>query len=162
MRQAAGGLPITLSVLDRLIDTEPESSTETVLSRAESLERLRAAVRRDLEWLLNSRRIAVEPDSALAEVSRSMYAIGLQDFTAFGLADAQEQARLLRHLQSTISQFEPRLTNVRITPQGDPVKTRQLRFRIEGALRVDPAPERVSFDTVMQLSSGEYVVKESL
>jgi len=36
---------------------------------------------------------------------------------------------------------------------------RQLRFQIEGLLLMDPAPELISFDTVLQLSSGEYQVK---
>jgi predicted component of type VI protein secretion system len=34
-----------------------------------------------------------------------------------------------------------------------------LRFRIEGLARIDPAPEQVTFDTVLELTSGEYQVK---
>jgi len=34
-----------------------------------------------------------------------------------------------------------------------------LRFQIEGMLDMNPAPERISFDTVLQLTSGEYQVK---
>jgi type VI secretion system protein ImpF len=34
-----------------------------------------------------------------------------------------------------------------------------LRFQIEGLLIMDPAPEHISFDTVLQLASGEYQVK---
>ena len=99
MRQAAE-LPVTLSVLDRIIDYDPRSATEAPLSRAQSVRMLRSAVRRDLEWLLNSRRIAVEPDPSLTEVSRSVYVIGLSEFTTFGIADPKEQTRLLQHLQS--------------------------------------------------------------
>lgn len=36
---------------------------------------------------------------------------------------------------------------------------RALRFRIDARLRVEPAPEPVTFDTVLQLHSGEYLVK---
>jgi predicted component of type VI protein secretion system len=35
---------------------------------------------------------------------------------------------------------------------------RLLHFQIEGMLRTDPAPERIVFDTVLELSSGEYQV----
>lgn len=153
-------LPVTLSVLDRLIDVEPSQSAEIPLSRAESLRILRSAVRRDLEWSLNSRRIAVEPDPAFVEVNRSVYVVGLEDFASFSLADGEEQSRLLRHIQAVIREFEPRLANVQISQQDDPVKTRRMRFRIEASLLVDPAPERISFDTVLQLSSGEYEVNE--
>jgi type VI secretion system protein ImpF len=154
-------LPVTMSVLDRLIDLEPDQSGEHPLSRARSLRLLRSAVRRDLEWLLNSRRIPLEPDAAFVEVNRSVYVIGLEDFATFGLADGQEQSRLLHHIQAVIRQFEPRLANVQVSQQDDPVKTRRMRFRIEGSLLVDPAPERISFDTVLQMSSGEYVVNEA-
>jgi type VI secretion system protein ImpF len=36
---------------------------------------------------------------------------------------------------------------------------RTLRFVIEGLLRIDPAPEHISFDTTLELTSGEYAVK---
>ena len=36
---------------------------------------------------------------------------------------------------------------------------RILRFQIEALLKMDPAPEQIVFDTVLQLNSGEYKVK---
>ncbi len=52
--------PVTLSVIDRLIDQEPERKLEPPLSRAQSVRDLKAAVRRDLEWLLNTRKTIEE------------------------------------------------------------------------------------------------------
>jgi type VI secretion system protein ImpF len=37
-----------------------------------------------------------------------------------------------------------------------------MRFQIEGLLDMDPSPEHISFDTLLQLSSGEYQVKGDL
>ena len=37
-----------------------------------------------------------------------------------------------------------------------------MRFQIEGMLEMDPTPEHISFDTLLQLSSGEYQVKGDL
>ena len=34
-----------------------------------------------------------------------------------------------------------------------------MRFQIEALLEMDPTPEHISFDTTLQLSSGEYQVK---
>src|SRR5207302_1846366 len=48
------------SVLDRLIDTDPHSPAEPSFTWAQSVRELKRALRRDLEWLLNTRRI-VEP-----------------------------------------------------------------------------------------------------
>ena len=36
---------------------------------------------------------------------------------------------------------------------------RVLRFRIDARLKIDPAPEPITFDTVLQLGSGEYQVR---
>ena len=67
---------------------------------------------------------------------------------------------MLRWLQSTVKVFEPRLANVRITPfETTEIGSRTLRFRIDGLLVMDPAPEHVSFDTVLELTSGEYHVR---
>jgi type VI secretion system protein ImpF len=46
---------VTQSVLDRLIDLEPRLSSEPPKSNATSLADLKQSVRRDLEWLLNTR-----------------------------------------------------------------------------------------------------------
>ena len=42
---------------------------------------------------------------------------------------------------------------------GSPAGARTLRFQIQGLLRVDPTPEQVIFDTLLELSSGEYEVR---
>ena len=47
---------INLSVLDRLVDFEPDVKTEPPASRSKALRQLKQALKRDLEWLLNTRR----------------------------------------------------------------------------------------------------------
>ena len=37
---------------------------------------------------------------------------------------------------------------------------RVLQFPIEARLKVDPVPEPVTFDTVLQMGSGQFEVKE--
>ena len=46
---------VTPSVLDRLIDLEPRQSQEPPIVLSTSVADLKQAVRRDLEWLLNTR-----------------------------------------------------------------------------------------------------------
>ena len=69
MARSLGETTITISVLDRLIDLEPDSRMENPLSRSQSVRLLKSAVRRDLEWLLNSRRICEPPDEGLKELT---------------------------------------------------------------------------------------------
>jgi predicted component of type VI protein secretion system len=35
-----------------------------------------------------------------------------------------------------------------------------VRFHVEAMLLIDPAPERIAFDTVLEISKGAYSVKE--
>src|SRR5579872_5784565 len=105
MARAQGDVTVTLSLLDRLIDHEPRTQSESPLSRSQSVRLMRAAVQRDLEWLLNSRRIFQEPDESLKEVNRSVYMYGLPDFTAYAVASQADRAKLVRQLLSAIKLF---------------------------------------------------------
>jgi type VI secretion system protein ImpF len=150
---------VTLSVFERLIDYEPRNAKEAPVTHGQSVRQLKESVRRDLEWLLNTRLVAIPPDERLREVNRSAYVYGLPDFTAYSLSNPDDQNKLTRHLQTAIKQFEPRLAKVRVVPVDESApSTRTFRFRIEALLLMDPAPEHISFDTVLQLSSGEYEV----
>jgi len=151
--------PVTLSVLDRLIDQEPERKLEPPLSRSQSLRELKAALRRDLEWLLNTRRTIEESPAALKELERSLYNYGLPDVSSLYLRSSSDQDSLLKAIRVAISFFEPRLLNIKVTLQPVTGDTRVLRFAIEGLLRMDPAPEHVFFDTMLEPLSGQYQVK---
>jgi type VI secretion system protein ImpF len=155
MARTPGDITVTLSVLDRLIDREPKVQTEAPLTRSQSVRLLKAAVQRDLEWLLNTRRIFEEPDDSLKEINRSVYVYGLPDFSQYTMASAADQAKLQRQLLAAIKTFEPRLANVRLVPlEASESGIQQLRVRIEAMLLMDPSPEPVSFDTVIGLRSG--------
>ncbi len=153
---------VTLSVLDRLVDNDPRSpSAEAPLTRAESVRLLRSGVRRDLEWLLNTRRNPDDPGTALVETENSLYNYGLPDFSAYAIGSARDQAKLVRVLQAAVKVFEPRLANVRVVPvEVNPKGLRTLRIRIEGLLLMDPAPEHISFDTTLQLTTGDFRIKD--
>jgi type VI secretion system protein ImpF len=147
------------SVLDRLIDTEPDTPTDAPRTWAQSVRELRRAVRRDLEWLLNTRRIIEPAPDELGEVTRSLYHYGLPDITSLGAESMDSQHWLRRQVEETIALFEPRLANVRATiaPRGEG-NQREVRFVIEALLRVEPDPEQVVFDTVLEVSSATFAI----
>jgi type VI secretion system protein ImpF len=153
-------LNVTPSILDRLIDNEPLLAADPPETRLQSVRKLKAALRRDLEWLLNTRRIPDEIPESLQEVYRSVYNYGLPDFSHVSLSSPRDRNRLLRGLESAIGIFEPRLVDVKVmlVDQGS-ATSRMMRFQIDGLLKMDPAPEQVSFDTVLELSTGDYQVK---
>ena len=116
---------------------------------------LKSAVRRDLEWLLNSRRICDPPDEGLKEVNRSTYTYGLPDLSTLTMAATGDRNKLVRQILATINMFEPRLANVRLVLVETPDSAKKdVRLRVEAMLRMDPVPEPISFDTVIELKSG--------
>lgn len=152
---------VTPSILDRLLDYDPASSQEPPKSNAVSLAELRQAVRRDLEWLLNTRHGAEKIPETLEEVNRSLAVYGLPDITGIG-ADAQtEQKRLVKAVETAIRIFEPRFLDLRVTLLPISSVERELRLRIEANLDIDPVPEAISFDTVLQMGSGEFQVRNA-
>ena len=153
MARTTADSTVTLSVLDRLIDREPKNQSEAPLNRSQSERQLKVAVQRDLEWLLNTRRIFEEPDEELKEVNRSVYNYGLPDFSQYTTASQSDQSKLIREVVAAIKTYEPRLANVRIVPLESSV-VQQFHVRIEGLLLMDPSPQPVSFDTVIGLKSG--------
>jgi type VI secretion system protein ImpF len=155
MARNLGETTVTIPVLDRLIDLEPGNQTENPPSRSQSERLLKRAVRRDLEWLLNTRRNCDLPDEGLKEVNRSAYVYGLPDLSALTMATSGDRNKLVKQLLTAINLFEPRLANVRLVQVDTPDAAKhQVRLRIEAMLRMDPSPEPISFDTVIELKSG--------
>ena len=155
---------VTLSVFDRLMDNDPKSpSVEAPISRADSVRILRASVRRDLEWLLNTRRNPDDPGPSMPETENSLYSYSLPDFSTYAIASAKDQSRLVRGLQTAVKTFEPRLANIKVVPlEINPKGLRTMRIRIDGLLMMDPAPEHISFDTTLQLTTGDFRVQDDV
>jgi type VI secretion system protein ImpF len=125
------------------------------------VEALHRSVRRDLEWLLNTRRERAVVPSSHAEARKSVLRYGLPDLASLS-RDGNAEVVLARAIQDAIVLFEPRLMQVRVVPNETRTPARpELRFTIEASLRMDPTPERVVFDTVLELSKGEYQVHDA-
>jgi len=151
---------VSQSVLDRLIDLDPKVSTEPPKSQSTSLAELKQSVRRDLEWLLNTRCFFEADEGDYEESVKSVAFYGLPDFTGVSAKSHIEQSRMTKALEVTIRNFEPRFINLKVTMEPISNIDRLLKFRIEASLDVEPAPEPVVFDTVLQMGSGNFAVNE--
>ena len=148
------------SVVDRLIDADPDTSTEAPLTWAQSVRELKRAVRRDLESLLNTRRIAQLAPEGFTELAHSVYHYGLPDITSLAAESISARDWLRRQVEETIMLFEPRLSSVRVTVATTGAEgRRELRFVIDGLLRMEPSPEQVVFDTVLEVTSATFEVR---
>ena len=149
---------VTPSVLDRLLDYDPRDSQEAPKSRSASLQDLKLSIRRDLEWLLNTRCHTESIDGNLDEAKRSVAFYGLPDIVGINAKNHLEQQRLTKALETAIRIFEPRFINLKVSMEPVDNVDRQLKFRIEASLDMEPAPEPIVFDTVLQMGSGEFSI----
>jgi type VI secretion system protein ImpF len=145
---------VTQSVLDRLMAVDDWPTT-----RSQSVRFFREAIKRDLEWLLNTRQPSLLQLDTWPAAKASVINYGLPDITSLGLLSPSDHNTLRLAISACLRNFEPRLTDVHVKLEGSDMKDRRLRFHIDGNLRLDPAPEEIAFDTVLELTSGEYKVK---
>jgi type VI secretion system protein ImpF len=147
------------SILDRLIDAE---SGGTVARQGYSVQQLIDVVRRDLEELLNTRQSVLDLPKDLKRTADSIHAYGMKDLTSFNAVTPEQREDVARAMEATVARHEPRLRDIRATllSDEDDLKQRRIRFRIEGRVAVDPAPE-VAFDTLLELTSGQHSVQQS-
>lgn len=162
---------VRLSVLDRLLADADDPASDDASGAADDAARVRktgtpwsrsvtqhkASLLRDLEWLLNTRRTIEPAPASHPETQRSVHHFGLPDLTSMAAGADDVRRRLLRQVEEAIQLFEPRLSRVRVLAGEDaPGGGREVRFTVEGVLQMDPEPERVSFETVLETSSGTF------
>jgi type VI secretion system protein ImpF len=150
---------IQASILDRLLDDDPDNSQESVRYLAVDFRQIMASVRRDLENLLNTRRFILTPTASLHEVNNSLLVYGLPDFSSHNPTQVSVMDQLRLEITKTISRFEPRLKNVNVMVDSSG-SNRDLRFRISAVLVVDPISESVVFDTNFDLNRGSYSISK--
>jgi len=136
-------------------------SIESAEQRVVSMRRLRESVVRDLGWLLSaasfdsSRSLAAWP-----EVEKSVLNYGLPSLAGrrtSGL-DRMESAKRLRKVIET---FEPRLSNVQVTPELDRTDGHAIAFRVEAELWGQPTPQRLMLRTQIDVETANVAISDS-
>lgn len=146
------------SLLDRLLDTHPDQARDRVQGAAETVARLRASVHRDIECLLNARR--PWRSAAWPELRTSPLGYGIPDFTAGAFNDRREREVLRAEIEDAIQRFEPRLAQVQVQVAEDPVPLRAtLMLRISAVLLMEPVPEEISFDTLVDTTTADVTLR---
>ncbi len=149
------------SFWDRLTDPDLVRGPGVAAAARGEVERVKDEVRRDLEWLLNSRRPPVELPEGLTGLSKSLMTYGLPDVTGLSMGNTDDRERLQKTIETVVRDFEPRLFSVVVQFNlHDQDRFRAaLHYRIEAMLRLDPVPEPIAFDTMLDLGSRAFVVK---
>jgi len=151
---------VLLSVLDRLLDDDPDVRHDPAYVSRNALRDLRASVSRDLETLLNTRRRALLFPDDLKETRSSILAFGVPDMTGANMASRTARTQFLRRIEEIVQRFEPRFKRVKVihTDTQDPLD-RTLRFKIEALLWAEPAPELVAYDSMLEPIRRTFLVR---
>lgn len=154
MARIKSEVPITQSLIDRLVDREQWPET-----RAASINLYRESLKRDVEWLLNTRQPVIPELESYPATAASVLNYGLPDIHSFDGSAGKEQNALTLALEKCIRTFEPRITQPRVFLARTDMLSRSLRFHIEGQVVYENMDEEIKFDTVLELISGAYEVK---
>jgi type VI secretion system protein ImpF len=142
-------------LLDRLTDDTPGALKESRDRGVMSPQQLRAALLRDLAWLLNSP--APSPDEGLGEfpnVAASVLNFGVADLTgmtASGIGTTALERDILRAIQTFEPRLEKRSVSVRMLVDEEGVTPNTL---------ANPLPEGLYLKTSVDLETGQIEVKD--
>jgi type VI secretion system protein ImpF len=150
---------IRASLIDRLVDVAPRSSREQRPLRAHDRAAMRASVRRDLGWLLNTR--TPLPGEAFDRRELTVIDYGIPDFGSYSPESISDMKLMARRIGRAIAAFEPRLQNVSIGFRKEMDNERSLGAMIEADLVIDEVREPVSFLTVFQQETGQVNVYDN-
>lgn len=153
------------SLLDRLTDDRASERTESREQRVFSVHKLRAAVLRDLAWLMNTCNLAAAEDlSDYPEVEKSVINYGIPDLTGKTVSGL-EVIDVQRALRQAILDFEPRIlaNTLEVRGEKDPHSplSSSLTFEIEGELWARPFPERLYLRSELDLETGTVNIHEA-
>jgi type VI secretion system protein ImpF len=148
------------SMLDRLMDFEPDLAEDRLKTIGKQVEEVRESLRRDLEALLNTRRSPQTPPKTLAELDRSLVSFGVDGFFTTALVTASQREQFAQRLESRIRLFEQRLDSVRVSvlPVRHP-NERSLRLRIEASYVAQEGMPAIAFETAVDPSTQRIVVE---
>ncbi|WP_018693247.1 type VI secretion system baseplate subunit TssE [Algicola sagamiensis] len=150
------------SILDRLLDNDPENQTVPLRQPGVNIRQLRASVKRDLEALLNSRIHWHTWPEEYEELSTSTLTYGLPDFSTMQVSSSEGREQLCEYVRVALLRFEPRFMEVEVTiPDESLPLDRIMRLKISAILFADPDPEFISFDSEVEPVNLTMKIKES-
>jgi type VI secretion system protein ImpF len=150
-------------LLDRLTDDEPGKREESRNQRIVSLQRYRAGVLRDLEWLFNA--IGHYPDEQVGDGTFAEYEEAFRSVINFGIRQlygrlAPDVEEIEKQLSDALIIFEPRINRGTLRVEVR-IERNILSIELTGELWVNPLPEKLFIKTELDLESSQCSIKEA-
>jgi len=161
------GFP-TPSLIDRLSADEPDFYDSSDVDASgqvrrhvnktksrEAVKRYEDSVRRDLEWLFNSRRIKDDRLTSYPELQTSVFCYGIPDLNSEDPSRTHDKDELLHNMEDAVARFDRRLRDVNIEFGTQVLGSHLLHFHIAGVVIMDPVPAEVAFQSSLDPINGE-------
>lgn len=133
------------SLLDRLIDDNPDLASEPVMGEDESFEAMKTGLRRDLEGLLNARRPFSSWLSDAPDLAGTVVDFGLPDLSTEDFGTEAVRERIRRMIAHCIRTHEPRLSKVEVDKDSGP-NSAGVHFRISAVISIASYEAEVIYD----------------
>ncbi len=147
------------SLLDRLIDEDPTVSRDPPLTRTQEMIAIRNGFRRDLEALLNTRRLCRTPPKEFDALATALPGYGVEDFVGAPLATLAQRQALVEAVEQTIRTFEPRFSSVKVSLiRSRDMEERRQAIRIEAVATLQHGPEPVVFESALDPTTRSFRV----
>jgi type VI secretion system protein ImpF len=151
-------LTFTHSLLDRLIDDEPDQAVEPTESEDAALARYKFSLRRDLEALLNAKRPLLALIDGSETLGRTIIGYGIRDMSTDDFSTAATRERARRMVAQCIREHETRLADIDVEADSAPT-SRGIRFRITATLKLSRNRETVVYDANVRPSDRAIAVE---
>ncbi len=161
------GFP-TPSLVDRLSNDEPDFYDSTDVDASgqirrqankartrEAVKRYEDSVRRDLEWLFNSRRVKDDRLAKYPELQSSVFCYGMPDLNSEDPSRTHDKDELLHNMEDAVARFDRRLCDLTIEFGSPVLGSHLLHFQISGVVMMDPVPAEVAFQSSLDPIIGE-------
>lgn len=146
------------SLLDRLTDLDPTSSTEGRDDRVINIRRLRDIIRRDLSWLLNSNSQDTLIDAEqYPNIATSVLNYGVQE-VAGDFSTKNRAAEIRKAIKRAIILFEPRIKDgtLEIIAREDTTSSQTIvEFDIRADMWAQPLPMELYLRSQVDLTTGQ-------
>ena len=150
------------SLLDRLLDAEPDKSVDPPRTRQRQVSDALESLRRDLETVLNTRRCPNTPPKKLPRLRRSLLTYGLGDFIGANMITREQRQMFATTIEEAIRESEPRFRNLSVSVM-DPRDSaeRVLRLRIEAMVVLEDSAVPVLFASSVNPATLRFSVAEA-
>ena len=133
-------------LFERLTDLEPRTAQERVPLRTHDRDALFASIEKELGLLLDTRAPQLIEDWRAME--KTVLCYGLPDTAHLSTARGADRDMLKQLIEEAIAAFEPRLTNVHVSPL--PARQGRFRFVLSAGVVIADMVEPISFPLEMR------------